>query len=357
MRLCNELVDCFLTTAGNTTDEAGACISHSEPLFHNARRAQVHDQKGTGPPAREGKPDVRSHCTRTTRPPTIFSQGDMRLLAVAINRALQRRLGDIPSPADVHKVVNKLTNDGAKPSAFVRHATRVQEELARLHARIQFERDQERQDHAIASIQDPPIMSSIRPRKRSAGHDDDDDSTYLAQEAKRVRLDNTGPARLHPHAPLPTSDNKPKPPAESIPPKGMPIASRDPRVAEPRVDPVRPQASLDDSPSALPLMATEPPLSNNTISDPDSKTGQCSPSDNADGESRKNTKSLVERSDRPVPVDPSSAQTHSLVANVPGIWAIQVGKPSAGQTDVTFVVDQETASSVRRWATHRQGLK
>ena len=144
-------------------------------------------------------------------------------------------------------------------------------------------------------------MSSIRPRKRSAGHDDDDDSTYLAQEAKRVCLDKVPP----------TSDNKPKPPAESIFPRGMPIASRNPRVAEPRADPVRPQASLDDSPSALPLMATGPPPSNNTISNSVSKTGLRSPSDNADGGSREHTKSLVERSDRPVPVDPSSAQTHS----------------------------------------------
>lgn len=52
-----------------------------------------------------------------------------------------------------------------------------------------------------------------------------------------------------------------------------------------------------------------------------------------------------------------STSTNSFVANVPGIWAIQVGKLSAGQTDVTFVVDQDTASSVRRWATYRHGFK
>lgn len=236
----------------------------------------------------------------------------MRLLAVAINRALQRRLGDIPSPADVHKVVNKFANDGANTSPFVRHATRVQEELARLHARIQLERGQERQDHAIASIQDPPIMSSIRPRKRSAGHDDDDDTTYSAPEAKRVHLDNTGPPRPHPHAPPPTSDDKPKPSVESISPRGMPIASRntrpDPGVAElPRADPMRPQASIHDSSSALPLMATGSPPSNN-----DSKTGLRSPSnDTADGGSREHTKSHVARPDRPISVDPPSAQTHS----------------------------------------------
>jgi hypothetical protein len=47
---------------------------------------------------------------------------------------------------------------------------------------------------------------------------------------------------------------------------------------------------------------------------------------------------------------PSSVTPNTFVANVPGIWAIQVGKPSAGQIDVEFVVDQDTASSVRRWA-------
>ena len=53
----------------------------------------------------------------------------------------------------------------------------------------------------------------------------------------------------------------------------------------------------------------------------------------------------------------SSSVTTSFVANVPGIWAIQVGKPSAGQTDIGFVVDQDTASSVHRWARHRQGFE
>ena len=56
-------------------------------------------------------------------------------------------------------------------------------------------------------------------------------------------------------------------------------------------------------------------------------------------------------------VAPSPIATNPFVANVPGIWAIQVGKPSAGQTDVTFVVDQDTANGVRRWATRRQGFE
>lgn len=51
---------------------------------------------------------------------------------------------------------------------------------------------------------------------------------------------------------------------------------------------------------------------------------------------------------------PSSVTPNAYVANVPGIWAIQVGKPSAGQIDVEFVVDQDTASSVRRWAAQKR---
>jgi hypothetical protein len=51
---------------------------------------------------------------------------------------------------------------------------------------------------------------------------------------------------------------------------------------------------------------------------------------------------------------PSTAPPNSSDSQDPEIWAIQVGKPSASQTDVEFVVDQETANSVRRWATHKQ---
>jgi hypothetical protein len=52
-----------------------------------------------------------------------------------------------------------------------------------------------------------------------------------------------------------------------------------------------------------------------------------------------------------------SAPPTPFGANVPGIWAIQVGKPSASQTDMTFEVDQDTAISVRRWATRRNGFE
>lgn len=45
-----------------------------------------------------------------------------------------------------------------------------------------------------------------------------------------------------------------------------------------------------------------------------------------------------------------------LIANVPGIWAIQVSKPSPCQVDLPFEVDQDTAVCIRRWATRSQGF-
>ena len=57
------------------------------------------------------------------------------------------------------------------------------------------------------------------------------------------------------------------------------------------------------------------------------------------------------------PQIPSSAPPTPFVANVPGIWAIQVGKPSASRIDIPFDVDQDTADSVRRWAAHKKGFE
>ena len=59
-----------------------------------------------------------------------------RPLAVALERALQRKLGTVPSPTLVNKAISKLAPDGADPSPFVQHAIRVQEQLARMHAQL-----------------------------------------------------------------------------------------------------------------------------------------------------------------------------------------------------------------------------
>ena len=54
---------------------------------------------------------------------------------------------------------------------------------------------------------------------------------------------------------------------------------------------------------------------------------------------------------------PAPAPAPPLIANVPGIWAIQVGKPSPCQVDLSFEVDQGTAVCIRRWATRSQGFE
>lgn len=234
-----------------------------------------------------------------------------QLLAVALERALQRRLGGVPSPTLVNEAVRKLVPDGAGPSPFVQHAIRVQEQLARLHAPLQ--RTQEPQDHAISPIQDTPTMPLTRAQKRSAAYDDD----IPVQETKRKRLDSTHPsAQRRPNTPPSTSDNKVNPEANAS--HSMSLRSRttdirsDPKHAEPpRADSAgSPQASVTNSPSGLPVMATGPSTSgpsNNTLSEPNQKTRQPSPSnDTVDGGSHGHTKSQVARP-RPAPVYPPAS--------------------------------------------------
>jgi hypothetical protein len=245
-----------------------------------------------------------------------------QLLAVALSRALQRKLGDVPSPTLVNEAVSKLAPDGANPSPFVQHAIRVQEQLARLHAQLQ--RAQEPQDHAISSIQDTPTMPLTRAQKRFAECDDD----IPPQETKRQRLDNAGSARPRPNTPPSTSDNKANPETKA-PAKSISLRSRttdirsDPKHPEPpRADSVgSPQASVTNSPSGLPVMATGSPTSglpNNTMSDPNRKTRQCSPSnDTVDGGSHGHTKSQVARPG-PTPVDLLSTQMHNKFGTVEG---------------------------------------
>ncbi|KAH9998837.1 hypothetical protein BJV74DRAFT_883095 [Russula compacta] len=336
----------------------------------------------------------------------LDQQTSGRLLRVALDRALERRLGQVPSPLDVDKALDAL--GGAKSSAFVQHAVRVQEQLARLNEQLQ--RDQERHGHATDAVQDASASSS-KPRKRSVEHVDK--SSDPPREIKRSRVGST--SRL-PHTLPSTSDHEAKKesraPDASMSPKDVPIAplrsTRSvPRATGlPRVDPALPQATVDDSSSRLPIMDTgKPTPSDNTKSDSIPKTGQQPSIGAVDGGDQRHTESQAARSGVPAPADPSLAQTriqdklrkpsslppstfipdeqgsplpasdfrseHPVApglateigldgaaspANVPGIWAIQVGKPSASQIDITFAVDQDTASSAHRWATHRRGF-
>lgn len=163
-------------------------------------------------------------------------------------------------------------------------------------------------------------MPSIRPRKRSAG-DDDDSSTHLAQETKRMRLDSTGPPQSRPHAPPSAPDGKanpePKAPAESIPSRDLPVASQTMRRSAelPRADSLRSQAApVEDSHSGLPTVAagSPPPSNNNATSVSNCKTGRDSSSnDTVVGGSHRHTRSQVARHSGPAPVDPPPAKTHA----------------------------------------------
>jgi len=162
-------------------------------------------------------------------------------------------------------------------------------------------------------------MPLTRAQKRFAACDDD----FPAQKTKRQRLDSAGSARRpRPNTPPSTSDNKANPETKPSA-RSMSLRSRttdirsDPKHPEPpRADSVGlPQASVTNSPSGLPVKATGPPTSapsNNTVSEPNRKTRQRSPSnDTVVGGSHGHAKSQVARPGGPAPVDPPSAQMHS----------------------------------------------
>jgi hypothetical protein len=167
-------------------------------------------------------------------------------------------------------------------------------------------------------------MPLTRAQKRFAACDDDDIS---AQETKRKRLDSAGSARPRPNTPPSTSDNNADPETKA-PTKSMTLRSRtidirpNPKHAElARADSVgspkqaSKQASVTNSPSRHPVMATGPPTSgpsNNTMSEPNRKTQQRSRSDDdtVDGGSHGHTKSQVARPG-PAPVNLPSAQMHA----------------------------------------------
>lgn len=191
---------------------------------------------------------------------------------MALNRALERRLGKVPSPTAVSKAAEAL--GGTKGLDFVWHAVRVQEQLAILHAQLQ--KEQERHGRATEALQDSSVSSMI-PQKRSVGHDDKPSAS--PRETKRIRAESTDPRH---HTPPSTSDNGVKPdpqtPIVSMSPKDVPIAPRsmpsDPKfadvsLAEPAKTPER------NSPSRLPISDATPP--NSTKSESSRPTGPPSP--------------------------------------------------------------------------------
>jgi hypothetical protein len=154
----------------------------------------------------------------------------------------------VPTPTEVRKAAEALGE-----SKFVKHAVRVQEQLASLHAQLQ--REQERHGHATKALQDS-FVSTMVPQKRSVGHGDDNPSDP-PREVKRIRMESTDP---HCRAPPPTSENGVKPdiqtPIMSMSPKDVSIAPQSmrsdhklPQVS--RAEPAKSPATVDNSPSQL----------------------------------------------------------------------------------------------------------
>ena len=201
----------------------------------------------------------------------------------------------------------------------MRHAVRVQAQLADLHAQLQ--RDQEQHGHATEApkVKDSSVPS-MGPRKRSVGHDDE--SSDPPRETKRIRVESEGPRR---HMPPPAPDNGAKPgpqaPGEPLSPKQVPIAPRlrsDAKIAAElrRADPAKTQGTVDSSSSRLsitPDTAVPPTPSNNTNLDSSRQTGtvQHSPlNDTANDGDRKQATSQAARRGGSAPGDPAASQTH-----------------------------------------------
>lgn len=315
-------------------------------------------------------------------------------LGVATSRALERRLGMSPSQTDVCKVVNALTGNSSR---FLRCAERVQAQLARLHSELQ----KSQEPRSRIDITQEITASSNGSDKRPLEEPDRDSSN----QPKRAHLENGNP---NPHK-SPPPFNPVQAPSAPMVQKHAPIVPQgslsDPQLAEASCmdGSASPHARVD-FPTQTPVTGIGKPTSTDlSKSDSDREIEQRTPSRNtadaASHENRGHTEALppstvtsapgVQQSPLTIsgtqPQDsrtdsslnglalpgvavvvglpaytrqqmPPSAPAPSFVANVPGIWAIQVGKPSSCQVDLSFEVDEATAGCIRRWATRRQSF-
>lgn len=236
-------------------------------------------------------------------------------LGVATSRALERRLGIPPSQADVSKVVNALTS---RSSRFLQYAERTQAQLARLHSELQ--KSQEQQSHT--DIAQEITVSYIGSGKRPLEESDHKLSNDPPREAKRARLESGNPNPQKSPPPFSPKNTTQTPTQETLgmappPPTTTSTSGTQQTVLGTQTqDVIGPRTDLSPNSPALAAVVAE--------GHPACTRQQAPP---------------------PAP------------ASVPGIWAIQVGKPSICQTDLSFEVDQDTAGCIRRWVTRgRQGF-
>lgn len=237
-------------------------------------------------------------------------------LGVATSRALERRLGIPPSQADVSKVVNALTS---RSSRFLQYAERTQAQLARLHSELQ--KSQEQQSHT--DIAQETTVSYIGSGKRPLEESDHKLSNDPPREAKRAHLESGNPNPRKSPPPFSPKNTTQTPTQETLgmappPPTTTSTSGTQQTVLGTQTqDVIGPRTDLSPNSPALAAVAV------------------------AEGHP------ACTRQQAPPPAP----------ASVPGIWAIQVGKPSICQTDLSFEVDQDTAGCIRRWVTRgRQGF-
>ncbi|KAH8980865.1 hypothetical protein EDB92DRAFT_2107087 [Lactarius akahatsu] len=236
-------------------------------------------------------------------------------LGVATSRALERRLGIPPSQADVSKVVNVLTS---RSSRFLQYAERTQAELARLHSELQKSQEQQSHTDIAQEITVSYIGSGKRPLEES-------DHKYPPREAKRARLESGNPN-----------------PQKSPPPKNTTQTSTQETLG---MAPPPPTAT-STSEAQQTVLSTQP----QDVIGSRTNLSLNSPALAAVAVAEDHPACTRQQAPPPAPAPP-------FIASVPGIWAIQVGKPLICQTDLSFEVDQDTVGCIRRWATRgRQGF-
>ncbi|KAH9063977.1 hypothetical protein EDB87DRAFT_1601588 [Lactarius vividus] len=218
-----------------------------------------------------------------------------------------------PSQADVSKVVNVLTS---RSSRFLQYAERTQAQLARLHSELQ--KAQEQQNHT--GISQEITASYIGSGKRPLEESDHKLSNDPPREVKRARLESGNPN-----------------PQKNPPPKNT---TQTPTQETPRMA-LPPPTTASTSGARQTVSGTQP----QDVIGPRTDLSPNSPVLAAVTEGL--TACTRQQTPPPAPAPP-------FIAGVPGIWAIQVGKPSTCQTDLSFEVDRDTAGCIRRWATRRQ---
>jgi hypothetical protein len=309
-----------------------------------------------------------------------------------------------PSQEDVCGVVNTLTS---RSSRFLLYAERAQAQLARLHSELQKSQGQQNPIDIAQEL----TVSCIGSNKRLLEEPDHTSDSQI----KRARLESGNP-NPHKSPPPLNPENAPSAPMGQ---KHAPIAPQGTLSDAQKVscvDTASPHATVDSptqtpvtQPTSTDIEQRAPSQNTNTLDDashesrghteaaparreslpaspfatetpaqeiaplPEASEAQQSPLTTLGTQPQDFTGSRTDLSlNSPVlpgvavamglpayvrQQAPPSAPVLPFIVNVPGIWAIQVGKPSTCQIDLSFKVDQDTARCIRHWATRRQGFE